>query len=49
MHGEDILTETGRTSGPIPNGSEVSEVVFSDAENLSLVALLSGGKDVFTH
>ena len=40
LNDEDILTGTGRTDGPIPNGSEVSEVVFSDAENLPLVASL---------
>ena len=40
LNDEDILTETGWTDGPTPNGSEVSEVVFSDAENLPLVASL---------
>ena len=40
LNGENILTETDRTDGPIPNESEVSEVVFSDAENLPLVASL---------
>ena len=32
--------ERAWTDGPIPNRSEVSEVVFSDAENLPLVASL---------
>ena len=43
LEGEDILTGIGRTGEPIPNESEFSEfseVVFSDAENLPLVASL---------